>query len=229
MRHLYKASVAGEPGISYLIDKAKTYERRRCGHRPEEFPEPLSAMECLASVVDPKGSKRNKNCYVVASQELEVRKSMRSILGVPLVYINRSVMIMEPMAGATALNREKEETIKFRDGLKRGSGGVKRKREEDADGEGKDASRQEAPPKKKSVKGVKGPNPLAVKKAKKKPEGEESSAAKKASEISDAAEQADGEGGTKRKRKRKSKAKGGEGEGESEAAAAISEAAGDSE
>merc|ERR1711964_590105 len=29
MRHLYAA--ASEPGVSYLIDKAKTYERRRCG------------------------------------------------------------------------------------------------------------------------------------------------------------------------------------------------------
>merc|ERR1711977_569172 len=96
MRHLYAA--ASEPGVSYLIDKAKTYERRRCGHRPEDYPEPLSTQECLASVVDPKGNKTNKNRYVVASQELEVRKHMRGILGVPLVYINRSVMIMEPMA-----------------------------------------------------------------------------------------------------------------------------------
>ncbi|KAF8866546.1 hypothetical protein BDZ45DRAFT_568971, partial [Acephala macrosclerotiorum] len=132
MRHLYNAK--DEPGVSYLIDKAKTYERRRCGHHPEDFPEPLSEQECLSSVVDPKGSKHNKNRYVVASQDLEVRKSMRTVLGVPLVYINRSVMIMEPMASSTADNREKEERGKFRAGLKRGSGSLKRKREdEDAD------------------------------------------------------------------------------------------------
>ena len=129
MRHLYAA--AKEPGVSFLIDKAKTYERRRCDHRPEDYPEPLSTKDCLASVVDPKGSKTNKHRYVVASQELEVRKFMRGILGVPLVYINRSVMIMEPMAGATAENREKEERGKFRAGLKRGSGSLKRKREDE--------------------------------------------------------------------------------------------------
>jgi len=86
MRHLYKA--AAEPGVSYLIDKAKTYERRRCGHRPEDYPEPLSTKDCLASVVDPKDNKTNKNCYVIASQELEVRKHMRGILGVPLSAFN---------------------------------------------------------------------------------------------------------------------------------------------
>lgn len=225
MRHLYGAS--SEPGISYLIDKAKTYERRRCGHRPEEYPEPLSAQECLASVVDPKGSKRNKNCYVVASQELDVRKAMRGVLGVPLVYINRSVMIMEPMAGATVQIREREEAGKFRDGLKRGAGGVKRKREED--GEGKE---EEVPPKKKkSVKGVKGPNPLAVKKSKKKVDGEEAEVGtKKTTTTSSIEAQADGEGRTKRKRKRKPKSSGGAGgEDGGQAVAAISEADGGSE
>jgi U3 small nucleolar RNA-associated protein 23 len=86
MRHLYKA--AAEPGVSFLIDKAKTYERRRCGHRPEDYPEPLSTKDCLATVVDPKDNKSNKNCYVIASQELEVRKHMRGILGVPLSTFN---------------------------------------------------------------------------------------------------------------------------------------------
>jgi U3 small nucleolar RNA-associated protein 23 len=168
MRHLYAA--AKEPGVSFLIDKAKTYERRRCDHRPEDYPEPLSTKDCLASVVDPKGSKTNKHRYVVASQELEVRKFMRGILGVPLVYINRSVMIMEPMAGATAENREKEERGKFRAGLKRGSGSLKRKREDDEVKEDAETN-EDMQKKRKSVKGPKGPNPLAVKKSKKKPEG----------------------------------------------------------
>merc|ERR1711977_103109 len=150
MRHLYAA--ASEPGVSYLIDKAKTYERRRCGHRPEDYPEPLSTQECLASVVDPKGNKTNKNRYVVASQELEVRKHMRGILGVPLVYINRSVMIMEPMAEASTDNREKEERVKFRAGLKRGSGSLKRKREDGEDGEVRNGDGGEADIPKKSKK-----------------------------------------------------------------------------
>ncbi|KAE9381598.1 hypothetical protein N431DRAFT_458172 [Stipitochalara longipes BDJ] len=175
MRHLY--ATAKEPGVSFLIDKAKTYERRRCDHRPEDYPEPLSTKDCLASVVDPKGSKTNKHRYVIASQELEVRKFMRGILGLPLVYINRSVMIMEPMSGATVENREKEERGKFRAGLKRGSGSLKRKREESEEKEGVDVQ-EERPKKKKAVKGPKGPNPLAVKKPKKKPEGPVTTSAK---------------------------------------------------
>jgi U3 small nucleolar RNA-associated protein 23 len=205
MRHLYAA--AKEPGVSFLIDKAKTYERRRCDHRPEDYPEPLSTKDCLASVVDPKGNKTNKHRYVVASQELEVRKFMRGILGVPLVYINRSVMIMEPMAGATAENREKEERGKFRAGLKRGSGSLKRKREDDED----EKSGVQEDKSKKVVKGPKGPNSLAVRKPKKKPE--EAAATSIKSEIKKEsgneelnAGQPDGPlSSIKRKRKRKHK------------------------
>jgi U3 small nucleolar RNA-associated protein 23 len=174
MRHLYAAS--SEPGVSYLIDKAKSYERRRCNHLPEEYPEPLSTKECLASVVDPKDSKTNKHRYVVASQELEVRKHMRGIIGVPLLYIKRNVMIIEPMAGATADNRDREERQKFRDGLKggRGSGSLKRKREDEIETGKKDEDVEAGTPKKpKKVQGPKGPNPLSVKKPKKRPEGKD--------------------------------------------------------
>jgi U3 small nucleolar RNA-associated protein 23 len=225
MRHLYAAS--SEPGVSFLIDKAKTYERRRCDHRPEDYPEPLSTKECLASVVDPKGSKTNKHRYVVASQDVEVRKLMRGILGTPLVYVNRSVMIMEPMAGATAENREKEERGKFRAGLKRGSGSLKRKRE---DGEEKDQvegqGQENLPKKKKAAKGPKGPNPLAVKKPKKKPEEVAATptvvgSKKERGSGESNPGQADGsEPSIKRKRKRKHKS--GDGGG---AAPAVSEVA----
>jgi U3 small nucleolar RNA-associated protein 23 len=174
MRHLYAAS--SEPGVSYLIDKAKSYERRRCNHLPEEYPEPLPTKECLASVVDPKDSKTNKHRYVVASQELEVRKHMRGIIGVPLLYIKRNVMIIEPMAGATADNRDREERQKFRDGLKggRGSGSLKRKREDEIETGKKDEDVEAGTPKKpKKGQGPKGPNPLSVKKPKKRLEGQD--------------------------------------------------------
>jgi len=130
---------------------------------------------------------------------------MRGVLGVPLVYISRSVMIMEPMAGKTVENREREERGKFRDGLKRGSGALKRKRE---DGE----ELGEGLKKKKVVKGPKGPNPLAVMKSKKKGEGEGvSSGLSKESKKDEAGgdsilTEAEGaEASAKRKRKRKHK------------------------
>src|SRR5579862_5827982 len=95
MRHLYNDSSLD----SALVDEAKTYERRRCNHHTLD--KPLSTLECLSSVVDPKSNSTNKHRYVIASQDGEARAFMRKVAGVPLVYISRSVMIMEPMADAT--------------------------------------------------------------------------------------------------------------------------------
>lgn len=88
MRHLYAQN--REPGMDRVIETAKTFERRRCGHHPESHPEPCSTAECLGGVVGP----TNKHRYVVASQDGEVRARFRGIAGVPLVYISRSVMIV---------------------------------------------------------------------------------------------------------------------------------------
>lgn len=88
MRHLYAQNADG--ALERIIDTAKGFERRRCGHHPEQYPQPLSTAACLASVVGP----TNKHRYVVASQEYEVRAQFRRIPGVPLVYISRSVMIV---------------------------------------------------------------------------------------------------------------------------------------
>jgi U3 small nucleolar RNA-associated protein 23 len=150
---------------------------------------------------------------------LDVRKVMRGIMGVPLVYINRSVMIMEPMAGVTAENREREERGKFRAGLKSGrasgSQGMKRKREngdeETRHRSSEDDVVEDAPKRKKSYgKGPKGPNPLAVKKPKKQINGE----GIKASPKTDSKIQFDtaSDTGTKRKRRRKHKSGVGEGD-----------------
>lgn len=133
----------------------------------------MSTLECLESVVDPKGGGANKHRYVVASQNPEVRAKMREIVGVPLVYINRSVMILEPMARKTEEVRDREEKSKIRAGLKTRRGaavGEKRKRDdEDNDVEAgqQDGVEDVQIPKKKRVKGPKEPNPLSVKKAKK--------------------------------------------------------------
>ncbi|KAH0556781.1 hypothetical protein GP486_005427, partial [Trichoglossum hirsutum] len=167
-----------------LIDKAKTYERRRCNHHMLD--EPLSTLECLSSVVDPKSSGTNKHRYIVASQDGEARSFMRNVAGVPLVYINRSVMIMEPMAEATEQVKEREEKGKFRAGLKSKRGGqvgVKRKRdseEEDGAEEGTDGRNEEDDKHgelSRRKRGPKGPNPLSVKKPKRKHPTEHAQAA----------------------------------------------------
>ena len=150
-------------------------ERRRCGHHTLD--EPLSTLECVSSVIDPKKSLMNKNRYVVASQDEEVRSYCRKVRGVPLVYVKRSVMVMEPMAEGSVGVRDGIERSKFRSGL-RGKGSLllgKRKRGEDEGSdvdaaEGKQANSgpggDEKTAIKKKMKGPKGPNPLSMKKPK---------------------------------------------------------------
>lgn len=172
IRHLYLLSLSEHPHKDVAIDLAKTFERRRCNHH--ELPDPLSEKECMESVVIHNGE--NKHRYCVATQAPEIRRDLRAVPGVPLVYINRSVMIMEPMAPISAMKREREERGKFVAGIKdTRPKPVKRKREEVvADGgEGKEGGEGEEK-KKKKRKGPKGPNPLSMKKRKKpeKPEGE---------------------------------------------------------
>lgn len=166
-----------EPGVSEAIELAKTCERRRCGHHPEEYPEPLGTMDCLGSVVDPKDKGENKHRYVVASHSQDVRRMLRGIRGVPLIYIRRSVMILEPMSDESAQMRAREERGKFRAEIKTALG--KRKREEKKDahengprlvqaGNGDAAAAGVADRPRNKKRGPKGPNPLSVKKSKKK-------------------------------------------------------------
>ncbi|KAF2270624.1 hypothetical protein CC78DRAFT_528379 [Lojkania enalia] len=174
IRHLYNS----KPKDDTLIEQAKTYERRRCNHH--ELEEPLSSLECLSEVVDPKGSLTNKHRYIVASQDPKVRAHMRKVPGVPLIYISKSVVILEPMNAVTEEHREREEKAKFKAGLKgkRGANaGVKRKHDEEEDEsinrQGDNSIVEQStgdtrPQKKRKVKGPKGPNPLSVKKPKKR-------------------------------------------------------------
>ncbi|ATY59504.1 rRNA-processing UTP23 [Cordyceps militaris] len=208
IRKLYEKT--NEPGVREAIELAKNYERRRCGHHPDEYPKPLSTLECLSSVVDPKSTGQNKHRYVVASQSQEVRRALRGVRAVPLIYIKRSVMILEPMADDSTEVRMREEKAKFRAELKKKAPSGKRKREEDEDneGQGEEGGNMEraADKKKKKYGAAKGPNPLSMKKAKKNPQQlEDERRRKQKLEAKEAAEkpkkkrrrraQGDGEGG----------------------------------
>ncbi|EJP70492.1 rRNA-processing protein UTP23 [Beauveria bassiana ARSEF 2860] len=218
IRKLYEKK--NEPGIRDAIELAKNYERRRCGHHPDEYPKPLSTLECLSSVVDPKQTGQNKHRYVVASQSQEVRRALRGVRAVPLIYIKRSVMILEPMADDSAEVRLREEKAKFRAELKKKTPRNKRKREEEEDGdegEGGDGEEggakmksEEERKKKKKYGGIKEPNPLSVKKTKKNPQQvEEERRRKQKEEAKEAAEK------PKKKRRRRAKGTGDGATGES--------------
>lgn len=170
IKELYDAKA--DPSIRL----AKTMERRRCGH--VDTPETPAAciVECVGS--------RNKNRYIVATQDQSLREKLRLVPGVPLVYINRSVMILEPPSPATLMIKETRENAKI--GLSQEEAVVlgKRKRapstvpkpqntgtEQDADsglGSQDDGAGdgQQAQAKKRKRKGPPGPNPLSIRKPK---------------------------------------------------------------
>ncbi|KZT30343.1 PIN domain-like protein [Neolentinus lepideus HHB14362 ss-1] len=127
------------------VDLAKTFERRKCNHR-----EAISGDECLASVV----GDTNKHRYVIATQSQPLRSKLRKIPGVPLIHINRSVVVLEPPSDATLEKKETEEeqALLVPDAEKAHLPPI--------------ASTIEPP--KKKCKGPKGPNPLSVKKKKTK-------------------------------------------------------------
>ena len=181
IRHLYELKTESKTEKESLISLAKQMERRRCNHHTLE--KPLSTLDCFTSVIDPKQSNTNKNRYVIASQEEEVRKYCRGLKGVPLVYVKRSVMVMEPMADGSVSVKQGIDRGKFRTGLRdKKAEARKRKREDDpSHGDGESADKLIAPGdnpeeeveraiKKKRIRGPKGPNPLSVKKPKKRVE-----------------------------------------------------------
>lgn len=140
MQALYSA------GDQHAIDTAKKYERRRCNHPPKA---PLDPSDCIESIVNVDG--HNKHRYIVATQDAELRKKLRQVPGIPLVYMNRSVMVMEPLSKKSAQASEALESSKLTGGLN------------DARSAGIQSS---AAPEPKKRKGPKEPNPLSVKKRK---------------------------------------------------------------
>jgi len=232
MRRLYTATPKNET----LINQAKAFKRTLCNH--QDLDEPLSSLECLSQVVDPKGNHMNKRHFIVAANDRTVRAKMRTIPGVPLIYIHKSIVLMEPMASATEQQRDREEKSKFKQGLKgqrnAGSESLKRKRDDDEEGtEDKSVAGHTTEgsklPTKKRPKGPKEPNPLSMKKPKKKP-APAATATKKVKSV-DAPDEpftsapADNQddaakGGRKRKRKPKTKSGGEAVDGDEEGDAA---------
>ena len=211
MRHLY----AAKPKNETLILQAKEYERRRCNH--QDLEEPLSSLECLSAVVDPKESGTNKNRYLVASNDRSVRAQMRHVAGVPLIYISKSVLLMEPMADASEQLREREEKSKFKMGLRgqRAQDATQKRKRDDEGEDGADDqsfATEDAKPKTRKRKGPKGPNPLSVKKpTKDKTPAKPISAKKERPTAPDATgediQRGEREASAPRKRRRKHKSK----------------------
>ncbi|EEB05252.1 rRNA processing protein [Schizosaccharomyces japonicus yFS275] len=156
---LYKQGNAAASDIRL----AKTFERRRCNH----LDDPKSPAECIQSIVNING--KNKHRYVVATQDPEVRAALRNIPGVPLIYMKRSVVILEPASPATVYYKRQREGQQMgmsqeeKDLL---SGKTQRQQEEKENSSEDATSDATTKKRKRGPKGPKGPNPLSMKKKK---------------------------------------------------------------
>jgi U3 small nucleolar RNA-associated protein 23 len=68
IRVLYQLNTRGnkDPDLAAAIERAKSFERCRCGHLMDQ--DPLSPAECVASVLNPK-NKGNIHRYCLATQD----------------------------------------------------------------------------------------------------------------------------------------------------------------
>jgi U3 small nucleolar RNA-associated protein 23 len=62
-------------------------------------PPPFVSSVCFSLTLA--SGESNKHRYVVATQSQPLRVSLRAVPGVPIVHVNRAVMILEPASDAT--------------------------------------------------------------------------------------------------------------------------------
>jgi U3 small nucleolar RNA-associated protein 23 len=182
---------ARTPGRPDFLPPPTEVPLRHCKHKNDEGEELgiVSEARCLLDLLagQPRGNEhaKNKQHYILATAEAEereqrargfidVRERARLIPGVPIVYVKRSVMILEEMSGVSERTIRKVEKEKFGEGLL-GLADRKRKRgEDDEEGEDErdddplgDEQRDGTTTKMRGARRAKGPNPLSVKKKKK--------------------------------------------------------------
>ncbi|QSL64708.1 hypothetical protein MERGE_002010 [Pneumocystis wakefieldiae] len=136
-----------------VISIAKAYERRRCNHKDN----PLPPEDCIYSIVNING--KNKHRYIVATQSVQIRAKLRDIPAVPLFYISRSVVILEPSSYSTIKAKQTIEQSKL---------GLKKEESEKILGTKRGLDDQDSSLPRKRRRGPKEPNPLSVKKKKTK-------------------------------------------------------------
>ncbi|GAA5941591.1 rRNA-processing protein UTP23 [Sporobolomyces koalae] len=146
------------------VEIAKEFERRKCNHfkpRPED--------ECMTAMA----GEDNKNRYVIATQSLDLRTKLRKVPGTPIIYIARSVVLLETPSDQTMNKKQSMENAKLHAPLSELAllsgqplpSTSKPTEEEELEKSGDDEL--DKPTKKKKVRGPKGPNPLSVPKKKK--------------------------------------------------------------
>ncbi|KNE55599.1 hypothetical protein AMAG_01490 [Allomyces macrogynus ATCC 38327] len=145
--------------VDYLgaVLASNRFEARRCGHAKG-----TSAAQCLKDLV----STDNPHHLMIGTQDAALRAHLRSVAGVPLMYLSSSVLVLEPHSPETLERVKDQERAKVHASAKE-LDKLQKKAEADGVVTPSDLARPiGAMPKRKKVKG---PNPLAVKKKKKEP------------------------------------------------------------
>jgi U3 small nucleolar RNA-associated protein 23 len=183
LRHCSHAELQEEGEEEILPEEECLLDLLRGGVRGNQ--QPKNKSHFVLATADPlvrKDKEKNKKGGLIGksrrpmsdSTGVEFRAHAREIPGVPIIYVKRSVMILEELSGASLGVRRREEKDKFTEGIL-GTETRKRKRDEDDkenegnDVNGKEGEEAEATTPKKKTKKIRGPNPLSVLKKKAKP------------------------------------------------------------
>lgn len=165
------------------VQLAKRMQKRFCHHK-----EPLASKDCIASIVNCDGE--NKHRFVVITQNEKLRDELRKITAVPLFYIKKGVLVMEPLSKTTKKIAAYVNSQKLTSGLNDVRAGTKRPAESEGEADdGEEADKQtdsetrEQNAQLKKKRKVKGVNPLAMKK--KKAQQQPSKGSEKKSEEKD--------------------------------------------
>ncbi|KAF9416680.1 hypothetical protein BGZ76_004614 [Entomortierella beljakovae] len=194
---------------------SKRFEKRRCKHQTA-----VDEATCISEII----SSNNPHNYVVATQSKKLRNQLANIPGVPLLYINRANMILEPPSEASRSTGKKIESDKTHVSSKElntlkavkvtalGKVSVDPKLIKKIEDK-KEIKKQKLEIKKAKIlkkrSGPKEPNPLSIKKKKKPsttPSESTDSKKRQVDSVADAEPSGDSPEKKKRKRIRKSKA-----------------------
>jgi U3 small nucleolar RNA-associated protein 23 len=100
--HLVNLASDGSQVAQEAVDLTRNIcERRKCNHWKTK----ASSVECIKGIL---GDTENRLRYIVCTQDLTFRKYLReNIVGVPIIYVNRSgALILEEEGPATELKRK---------------------------------------------------------------------------------------------------------------------------
>lgn len=93
MQRLYNAGAAAQTAT----DLAKTCERRKCNHWQLKETD----AECISGIM----GDTNRFNYCVATQSPALRKQLRKVPGVPILFEKRSIILLEPPSDASVGKR----------------------------------------------------------------------------------------------------------------------------